>query len=161
VADDLEWFRRLDLDMIGIGPWVAHDETPLGRIRGKREAARLTAQVPSGVLTTCKAVALARIVCPRANIPSTTALATVSRETGWELGLRRGANVIMINLTPAAYRALYEIYPAKACIGESAEEQRRRVALLLEGVRRRAGKGPGTSPNYRLRRQEAASPVGR
>ena len=70
---------------------------------------------------TYKVMALTRLACPRANIPSTTALATLNRADGRELGLRRGANVVMPNLTPPKYRALYEIYPGKACIAETAE----------------------------------------
>ena len=70
---------------------------------------------------TYKVIALARLVCPRANIPATTALATLNRREGRELGLVRGANVVMPNLTPPEYRALYEIYPDKACIAETGE----------------------------------------
>ena len=66
-----------------------------------------------------KAVALTRLVCPDANIPATTALATINKRNGRELGLQRGANVFMPNLTPLKYRRLYEIYPAKACIEET------------------------------------------
>ena len=65
---------------------------------------------------TYKVVALARLACPQANIPSTTALATLNTAEGRELGLQRGANVVMPNLTPVKYRALYEIYPGKACL---------------------------------------------
>ncbi len=73
-----------------------------------------------------KAVALTRLVRPDANIPATTALATINKKNGRELGLQRGANVFMPNLTPLKYRRLYEIYPAKACI----EETGRRVQRL-------------------------------
>jgi biotin synthase len=70
---------------------------------------------------------------------------------------QRGANVLMVNLTPLKYRSLYEIYPAKAGITESPHAQRDRVASLLSGLGRRAGEGPGTSPNFEARRQPAAS----
>ena len=68
-----------------------------------------------------KAVALTRLVCPEANIPSTTALATINKIDGRELGLQRGANIVMPNLTPPEYRVRYEIYPDKACVNETAE----------------------------------------
>lgn len=68
----------------------------------------------------CKTVALARLACPDTNIPSTTALATLNRTSGRELGPRRGANSVMPNLTPTKYRALYEVYPNKVCIDETA-----------------------------------------
>jgi biotin synthase len=114
-------FRRLDLDMIGVGPFLVHPETPLGR--SPAVSARLRPpgeQVPGNELMTYKVIALARLTCPKANIPSTTALATLNRRNGRELGLVRGANVIMPNLTPPKYRVHYEIYPNKACIQETA-----------------------------------------
>jgi biotin synthase len=92
---------------------------------------------------TYKVVALARIVCPQANIPSTTALATLNRSNGRELGLRRGANVIMPNLTPPAYRALYEIYPAKACIHGTAGEFDAHLKRRILALGRQVGTGPG------------------
>ena len=89
-----------------------------------------------------KAVALTRLVCPEANIPSTTALATINKESGRELGLQRGANIVMPNLTPPKYRVLYEIYPDKACVNETAEMCR----FCLTGPHRvdRAARGCGT-----------------
>jgi biotin synthase len=82
-------------------------------------------------------------VCPEANIPSTTALATISRESGRELGLLRGANIVMPNLTPPKYRALYEIYPDKACINETAEMCCGCLAGRIEAIGRSVGSGPG------------------
>ena len=75
--------------------------------------------MPNNELMVYKAVALTRLVRPDANIPATTALATINKKNGRELGLQRGANVFMPNLTPLKYRRLYEIYPAKACIAET------------------------------------------
>ncbi len=130
LANDLELFRDLDLGMIGVGPYLPHPDTPLGanffpNRREPADAARYDPhlafpapgedageQVPNSELMTYKVLALARLVCPRASIPSTTSLATLNRENGRELGLLRGANVVMPNLTPPQYRRLYEIYPA-------------------------------------------------
>ena len=79
-----------------------------------------------------KVVALTRLVCPEANIPSTTALATINKVDGREQGLQRGANIVMPNLTPPEYRVKYEIYPDKACVNETAEMCRG----CLHGARR-------------------------
>jgi biotin synthase len=143
LAQDILRFGELDLDMIGVGPFIPHPETPLGR--GGPMAATLppAEQVPATEAMTYKVVALARLVCPHANIPSTTALATLNRAQGRELGLRRGANVVMPNLTPVKYRALYEIYPAKACIGETAAECGACLTRRIEALGRGIGKGPG------------------
>lgn len=152
LAKDLELFGELDLDMIGVGPFLPHPETPLGR-QGEAAVDHGTEQVPNSELMTYKMVALARLMCPRANIPSTTALATVNRENGRELGLCRGANIIMPNLTPPAYRCLYEIYPAKACIFETAEQCHGCLKRRIEALGRTVGVGRGDSPN-RLARED-------
>jgi biotin synthase len=157
LANDLELFRELDLDMIGVGPFLPHPETPLGR--GEEAAAAPDGeQAPNTELMTYKMVALARLMCPRANIPSTTALATLNRENGRELGLSRGANIIMPNLTPAEYRCLYEVYPAKACLFETAEACQSCIAGRILALGRTVGVGRGDSPN-RMRREASASHV--
>jgi biotin synthase len=94
---------------------------------------------------TYKVIALARLVCPGANIPSTTALATVNPVDGRELGLARGANVVMPNLTPAAYRVRYTIYPDKACIHESADVCHGCIRTRIESLGRVIGVGPGAA----------------
>jgi biotin synthase len=150
LADDLECFGRLDLDMIGMGPYLRHPGTPLADSDRWPEAAD-GQQVPASELMTYKVIALARLVCPRANIPATTALATLNRRDGRELGLVRGANVVMPNLTPSKYRALYEIYPNKACIAETGEACSQCLAGRLQAIGRQPGQGRGDSNNYQVR----------
>jgi biotin synthase len=96
---------------------------------------------------TYKAIALTRIICPLANIPATSALATLNTPTGRELGLSRGANIVMPNLTPKKYRALYEIYPAKACIDETAADCRACMQGRIRSIGRDVGTGRGDSAN--------------
>jgi len=149
LARDIELFAELDLDMIGVGPYLVHPDTPLG----DPEFQPLVLddqQVPANELMTYKVMALARLVCPRANIPSTTALATLNRDEGRELGLVRGANVVMPNLTPPKYRMLYEIYPNKACIRETGEACFTCLVGRIENLGRRVGRGRGDSPNYQI-----------
>lgn len=141
LAADLLSFGGLDLDMIGVGPWLPHPATPLGR--GELPEAAAGEQVPNTELMTYKVVALTRLVCPEANIPSTTALATLNLASGRELGLARGANVVMPNLTPLRYRALYEIYPGKACIRETANECAHCLSGRILRMGRQLGRGPG------------------
>jgi len=146
LADDIEWFARLDLDMIGLGPYLPHPKTPMGQ--GKIPPLPNGQQVPNTELMTYKVLALTRLVAPRTNIPSTSALATMNYDGGREGGLMRGANVIMPNVTPSKYRAYYEIYPAKACIRESNENFDQLLRERLESIERRVGTGRGDSPNY-------------
>lgn len=141
LADDIRLFTTLDLDMIGVGPYLPHPVTVLGR--HELPEAPPAEQVPNSELMTYKVVALTRITCPDSNIPSTTALATLNVAHGRELGLARGANVVMPNLTPARYRALYEIYPGKACLSETAAQCGACLRRRIEGMGRRVGVGPG------------------
>jgi biotin synthase len=147
LARDVELFRELDLDMIGVGPFLMHPQTPLADPQ-QQPAAPPGEQVPASELMTYKVIALARLVCPQANIPSTTALATLNRRNGRELGLVRGANIVMPNLTPSQYRVHYEIYPNKACIQESAGVCHRCLEVRIESLGRTRGSGRGDSPNY-------------
>jgi biotin synthase len=140
LADDLELFRALDLDMIGLGPYLPHPDTPMGR--GSLPEASQGQQVPGDELTTCKCLALTRLLCPEANIPSTTALSVLGA-TSRAHGLARGANVVMPNVTPERYRRLYEIYPAKAAVDESANVFHERIRGILHELGRMPGRGPG------------------
>ena len=154
LANDLELFRELDLDMIGVGPFIAHPATPFGQAEPAKESED---QVPASELMTYKMIALARLLCPDANIPSTTALATLNIAEGRELGLQRGANIVMPNMTPPEYRVYYEIYPAKACIRETSDMCNRCITGRIEKLGREIGKGPGASPNLRRRTRGMAT----
>ena len=149
LAQDILTFAELDLDMIGIGPYIAHPRTPLGAgtLRPPIDAAD---QVPASEEMVYKMVALARIACPTANIPSTTALATINKTHGRRQGLLVGANVVMPNVTPIEYRRFYEIYPAKACIDETAKD----CQACLNGQIRSLGRFPASGPGGRSRLAE-------
>lgn len=149
LADDLMLFGELDLDMIGVGPFLPHPATPLGNTCSETRAPAPD-QVPNSEDLTYKMIALTRIECPRTNIPSTTALATLNRFNGRELGLTRGANILMPNLTPPKYRAMYEIYPGKACVQETAESCYHCLKRRILELGRTIGVGRGDSPNSRL-----------
>lgn len=150
LARDIDTFRELDLDMIGVGPYIAHSATSLGR--GEMPPAPPDEQVPNTEAMTYKVVALTRLACPQTNIPSTTALATLNKKQGRELGLRRGANIVMPNLTPPRYRTLYDIYPDKACLQETAGACNLCMKRRIESIGRTIGTGQGASPNYSNRK---------
>jgi biotin synthase len=154
LANDICIFRRMDMDMVGIGPYIPHPASPLGAGEVRPPDAR-ERQVPNSELMTCKVVALTRLVCPEANIPSTTALATIDPLAGRKLGLARGANVVMPNVTPPACRALYEIYPGKACCAETAEA----CGVSLEEQIRAMGRRVGTGSGSRRRQARGQAPI--
>jgi biotin synthase len=108
---DLRFLQALQPDMIGIGPFIRHQDTPLRKFA-------------NGDLRLClRLVAILRLMFPRALIPATTALGTIAPD-GREQGLRAGANVLMPNLSPARVRKLYQLYDDKICTGEEAAECR-------------------------------------
>lgn len=108
---DLRFLQKLQPDMIGIGPYITHQDTPF-------------ANFPSGSLTkTLRMVSILRLLFPYALIPSTTALGTIHPE-GRELGLKAGGNVVMPNLSPVSVRKKYELYENKICTGEEAAQCR-------------------------------------
>lgn len=142
LADDLLLCRALDLDMIGVGPYLPDPHTPLGVDPTAFSAPGADAP-KADARTTLTVLALARLLCPDANLPSTTALGVVDPDTGRADGLASGANVVMPNLTPAGVRALYAIYPAKASWRETAEAADATLAALLAASGRTMGHGPG------------------
>ncbi len=144
LADDIWTFRDYDMDMIGVGPYIASPGTPLAGELGEGLARRAgSRQVPADETTTLKAVALTRLLCPETNIPSTTALATIDPGAGRANGLLRGANVVMPNLTQPKYRVLYQIYPGKAGLHETADITREKLEAQIHGLGRTIGRGPG------------------
>ena len=149
LARDIELFRTLSLDMIGCGPYLPHPQTPLGNptLHEKYAIPSIDPkdQVPATVDMAFKVIALARIVCPNANIPCTTAVATIDAQEGRKLGLMRGANVVMPNLTPMKYRKMYEIYPNKAATYLTAEQTHESVMQTLQEIGRTPGTGRGDS----------------
>ncbi len=119
LVEDLRFLQELIPDMIGIGPFITHKETPFSRFgSGSFEL-------------TLKMVSILRLMFPRVLLPATTALGTI-HPNGREMGLRAGANVVMPNLSPMASRKLYDLYDNKISAGEEAAES---VALLSERVR--------------------------
>lgn len=122
LVSDLRFLQKLQPDMIGIGPYITHQDTPF-------------ANFPSGSLTkTLRMVSILRLLFPYALIPSTTALGTIHPE-GRELGLKAGGNVVMPNLSPVSVRKKYELYENKICTGEEAAQCRG----CLEARVKRAG----------------------
>ncbi|MCX7635794.1 MAG: [FeFe] hydrogenase H-cluster radical SAM maturase HydE [Syntrophales bacterium] len=132
IADDIISFRDWELDMIGLGPFIPHPETPLRDCTG------------GTIDLVLRVTALARIVVRTAHIPATTATGTLDPQ-GRQKALCCGANVLMPNLTPPKYRKHYELYPNKVCIVGKTEEEHLRVEEMITSLGRSVGKGAGHS----------------
>lgn len=145
IADDIDLFRDMDMDMIGLGPYLPHPATPLGREFERRRAEDdwPPDQAPNSELMTCKVLALTRLARPDANLPATTALSLANKAGGRAHGLERGGNVVMPNLTPVEERERYEIYPEKAAVLETAEAINASIKKLLSSLGRTVGTGAG------------------
>ena len=107
ILADIRFLQELQPDMIGIGPYITHAQTPF-------------ADKPSGTAEqTLRVLSMLRLLFPYALLPSTTALGTIA-PNGRELGLQAGGNVVMPNLSPVSVRKKYELYANKICTGEEA-----------------------------------------
>ncbi len=120
LAEDLLFLKELKPHMIGIGPFISHKDTPF-----KNEE-------NGSLYLTLKMISFLRIMFPKALIPSTTALSSIS-PVGREMGLKAGANVVMPNLSPKDVRQKYSLYDNKAAFGSEAAES---LSLLRELVKK-------------------------
>lgn len=108
---DIRFLQELQPDMIGIGPFLSHKDTPFR-------------DEPNGDLKlVLRLLGILRLVFPKVLLPSTTALGTV-HPLGREMGLQWGANVVMPNLSPTAVREKYMLYDNKICTGDESAQCR-------------------------------------
>lgn len=119
IVTDLRFLQQLDPDMIGIGPYIHHAQTPFSGFE-------------NGPLTlTVRLLAVLRLMFPHVLLPATTALATIA-PNGRELGLKAGANVVMPNLSPISVRQLYDLYENKNCTGEESAQCSDKLRIQIE-----------------------------
>ena len=127
LADDLLFFRQMDVAMVGMGPFIPHPDTPLYRYAD---------QIPSAeerMNLTLKMIAVLRLMMPEINMVAATANETVDPQ-GREKAILAGANVIMPNLTPNEFREDYLIYPDKACVNDKPEQCRSCLDLRMKAI---------------------------
>ena len=130
LADDILFFKEINADMVGIGPFIPHPDTPLKVI-------------PNGnFMLALKVMALTRILLKDINIPATTAMETLN-PNGRIIALQSGANVVMPNVTTTEYRKKYEIYPNKICINESPTKCRKCIENKILSIGRTISQGYG------------------
>lgn len=141
LADNILLCRKFDLDMIGIGPFIPHPDTPLG------DAENAYSENPEVFF---KTLAVLRIFNPESHIPATTAYDAVFPGEGRTLALQRGANIFMPNSTPMKYRKDYLLYPGKPGVDDDPEECLESAIVRINSLGRSIGKGPGHSIKKRV-----------
>ena len=105
---DLRFLQELEPDMIGIGPFISHCDTPFNKYE-------------NGTLElTLRLISILRLMFPYVLLPATTALGTIHPQ-GREMGLKAGANVMMPNLSPREVREKYMLYDNKICVNEDSD----------------------------------------
>jgi biotin synthase len=115
LAGDLLFMEQFNIDMVGMGPYLEHAETPLYSFREQLLPGEERFQL------TLKMIAVLRIMMKDINIAATTALQVIDK-LGREKAIKIGANVIMPNITPGRYRDDYLLYQNKPCTDENAED---------------------------------------
>ncbi|GHV34099.1 [FeFe] hydrogenase maturase subunit HydE [Bacteroidia bacterium] len=115
LANDLLFFKEINYDMFGMGPYIEHSETPLYQYRNDLMPLRQRFDL------TLKMIAVLRIMLKNVNIAATTAMQAID-PNGREKAIEVGANVIMPNLNPVKYRDKYLLYEDKPCLDEHKEQ---------------------------------------
>lgn len=132
LAEDILFFKEINADMVGIGPFIPNNDTPLKNAEGGEFNLSL------------KVMALTRLLNPDINIPATTAMETINQQ-GRVIALQSGANVVMPNVTEGDYRRLYALYPGKICINDTPGHCRSCISGKIAAI------GRSVSSNYGFR----------
>ncbi len=131
LANDILFFKEIKADMIGIGPFIPHPDTPL------KDAEKGSFDLA------LKVMAITRILLKDINIPATTAMETL-KPNGRIIALQSGANVVMPNVTATEYRKKYEIYPDKICINENPDQCLNCISAKIKSIGRTISSGYGS-----------------
>lgn len=130
IAEDLLFLKDIEVDMSGIGPFIPHPQTPLGKEQG-------------GALNLAlRTMAIMRLLLPDINIPATTAMETLHPQ-GRIMALQSGANVVMPNVNSGEYRKLYQLYPGKNNADVASTHAQSDVGKKIISIGRTIGKGYG------------------
>ena len=123
LANDILFFKELNADMVGIGPFIPHPNTPLANNK------------TNNFNLSIKVMVITRLLLPDINIPATTAMETLNKN-GHIIALQSGANVLMLNITPQTYKKNYEIYPDKAGINNNEDENKKLIYDKIKSINR-------------------------
>ena len=127
LAEDVNFFREMDLDMIGMGPFIPQEDTPMGSGIGIMDAAKR-------LELSLRMIAVTRLVLRDVNIAATTALQALDPQMGRERGILAGANVIMPNVGDVSRRQDYQLYNGKPSLDENSRTIREQLTASLAAI---------------------------
>lgn len=134
LAEDLIFLADLSPQMVGIGPFIPHRDTPFKKC-------------PAGELElVLLMLSLTRLILPKVLLPATTALGTIA-EDGREKGILAGANVVMPNLSPISVRKKYLLYDDKLCSGDETAEHLKELEKRFQKINCKLDMSRGDSLN--------------
>ncbi len=148
LVSDLLFFREWDIDMIGMGPYIEHEETPLFKYKNSLLPLQERFELSLNMVATL------RIMMKDINMAATTAMQTIDPK-GREKALKVGANIIMPNLTPVKYREGYLLYKDKPGLTEQSEEIIRKLERQIAQAGCQIGYGEwGDSKHFSARQKK-------
>lgn len=130
LAQDILFFKEVGADMVGIGPFIPNEDTPLKD------------EIGGDFTLSLKVMAITRLLLPDINIPATTAMESLNKQ-GRIIALQSGANVVMPNVTEGEYRKLYALYPGKICINDTPGHCRSCITGKINGIGRKVSQEYG------------------
>ena len=130
LAQDILFFKELNADMVGIGPFIPHPNTPLAN------------ENKNNFTMALRVMAITRLLLPDISIPATTAMETL-KENGRIIALNSGANVIMPNFTSYSAKKNYEIYPNKFGIKKDIQIAIKEITTSIEKIGRSISNSKG------------------
>lgn len=147
LVDDILFFKNMDVDMIGMGPYVVHKDTPLGLnvIQNGEDAENFKEQ---RFMLGLKMIAITRLYLKDVNIAATTALQALN-PLGREMGLKAGANILMPIITLMEHRKKYQLYDNKPCIDDNQDDCKMCLTGRVNSIGEEVGFASwGDSPHY-------------
>jgi biotin synthase len=145
LADDLLFFQSQDVDMVGLGPYLEHNQTPLASQSQECPPLETRFQLSLNM------IACLRLLMKDINITASTAMQTLHLQ-GRELAIEAGGNIVMPNLTPIKYRQNYKLYENKPAVNEDAEESKNQLEKRILSINHTIGyKQWGDSKRFQLR----------
>lgn len=147
LADDILFYKQQNIAMIGMGPYVVHHNTPLGK-KVCEAGLDSPAEKARRFRLSINMVAVTRLFLKDVNIAATTAMQTL-HPLGREMALKAGANILMPLVTLPKFRSQYQLYDNKPCLEDGQEQCRNCLSARVASVGDTVGWGRwGDSPHF-------------